>query len=180
MKQRLSKRKPLLLVLALGSAMTTAGVAIAQQPSTNPATPPSANSPANTSNGGAMRSDAAGAGMTSKSLSRTDSADSAWQKIGSKGYVTKDDVKDLSGFSFEAADANHDGRLTQDEFRRAWQAYASGAAGAGTSAPSGTAPSSSASPSSTSGGTSTPSGTAPSGTYTSPSSGATSSPGAPK
>jgi hypothetical protein len=54
---------------------------------------------------------------------RADNADDAWTKLGNKGYITKDDVKGLQGFSFDAADTNHDGQLTQDEFRAAWSTH---------------------------------------------------------
>ena len=37
--------------------------------------------------------------------------------------VAKDDVKDLSGFSFDKADANHDGRLTEAQIRTGWTTY---------------------------------------------------------
>ncbi len=166
--------KPMLVALALTGTIGVAGAALAQQyPSTSPSSPSPATSPSNTTNAGTTRSDTTGGGMTSKSTmpSRTESADSAWQKLGSKGYVTKDDVKDLSGFSFDAADANHDGRLSQDEFRRAWSTYA----GASTSGPSSssssstpsTSSSSSATPSSSTSSASSPSGSTSS---TSPSS----------
>jgi hypothetical protein len=128
MKQALFKHTSL-LALALSGAIGAAGVAIGQQSPASPSAPSAATSPSNTTNGGTARSDAAGGGMTSKALSRTESADSAWQKLGSKGYVTKDDVKDVSGFSFDAADANRDGRLTVEEFRHGWQAYSSSPAG---------------------------------------------------
>jgi EF hand domain-containing protein len=54
-------------------------------------------------------------------------ADSAFKKLdaGGKGYVTLDDVKDLPNFdkAFEVADANHDGKLTPAEFKKAWAIY---------------------------------------------------------
>ena len=37
-----------------------------------------------------------------------------------RGYLTRDDVQDIQGFSFEAADTNKDGHLSRDEFARAW------------------------------------------------------------
>lgn len=40
-----------------------------------------------------------------------------------RGYLTKDQVQALDGFAFEAADLNHDGRLTADEFSKAWSDY---------------------------------------------------------
>jgi len=56
---------------------------------------------------------------------RTETSDSALRKLDStnKGYVSQQDVKDLTGFDFTIADANHDGRLSQEEFRKAWSNY---------------------------------------------------------
>lgn len=58
--------------------------------------------------------------------STAETVDSAFKKLAvGKGYVTKDDAKPLEGFGkvFDAADANHDGRLSLDEFKNAWKAY---------------------------------------------------------
>jgi hypothetical protein len=59
--------------------------------------------------------------------SRAETADAAFKKldVGGKGYVTKDDVKVVAGFDkmFDDNDANHDGRLAMDEFKKAWTAY---------------------------------------------------------
>ena len=56
-----------------------------------------------------------------------DSAETLFNRFdaGRTGYLTKDQVQTLDGFSFEAADLNHDGRLTADEFNRAWSDYQS-------------------------------------------------------
>ena len=58
---------------------------------------------------------------------RAETPDSAFKKLDAtgKGYVTKTDVQGLSGFdaAFQQNDGNHDGQLTQDEFRRAWTTY---------------------------------------------------------
>ena len=42
-----------------------------------------------------------------------------------KGYVTRDDAKSVEGFdrTFQSADANHDGKLTADEFKKAWTSF---------------------------------------------------------
>jgi hypothetical protein len=60
--------------------------------------------------------------------SRSELPDSAFKKLdsGGKGYVTRDDTKELEGFDpvFQQNDGNHDGKLTQDEFKRAWSTYA--------------------------------------------------------
>ncbi len=59
---------------------------------------------------------------------RSELPDSAFSKldVAGKGYVTRDDTKELDGFDavFQQNDSNHDGRLTQDEFKRAWSTYA--------------------------------------------------------
>jgi len=62
-------------------------------------------------------------GSTSARMpARTDSADSAYKSLdtSNRGYLSKSDVQGLSGFNFDQADANHDGRLTRDEFSKAW------------------------------------------------------------
>jgi len=44
---------------------------------------------------------------------------------GKRGFVTREDVAKLPGFdtAFQQADENNDGRLSQDEFDRAWMTY---------------------------------------------------------
>jgi EF hand domain-containing protein len=60
--------------------------------------------------------------------SRSELPDSAFKKLDGahKGYITRDDTKELEGFDavFQQNDGNHDGRLTPDEFKRAWSTYA--------------------------------------------------------
>lgn len=64
---------------------------------------------------------------TSIAPSKTELSASAFDKldINKRGYVTRADVGQLPGFdtAFRQADANNDGRLTQDEFERAWALY---------------------------------------------------------
>ncbi len=59
---------------------------------------------------------------------RSELPSSAFNKldVAAKGYVTRDDTKELEGFDavFQQNDGNHDGKLTQDEFKRAWSTYA--------------------------------------------------------
>jgi len=115
----------MLLVLALTGAIG-ASAAIAQQyPSNSAGAPSTATTPSTepSPSTGAMKGSDSMATHKAGMPSRTDSANAAWQKLGSKGYVAKDDMKDLPGFSFDAADANHDGRLSQDEFGKAWSSY---------------------------------------------------------
>ena len=126
---------------ALALAMfALAGAAVAQtspstttpmnkSPSTT-ATQPSSGSPSvnQGSQGTSGMSQGSGtSGMTQGSSSmrtpsRTDSADSAYKSLDSsnRGYLSKSDVQGISGFNFDQADANHDGRLTRDEFAKAW------------------------------------------------------------
>lgn len=58
---------------------------------------------------------------------KTDSADAAFGKLDSsgKGYITREQVKNLPGFDamFDRYNAKRDGRLTRDEFAQAWSAY---------------------------------------------------------
>lgn len=58
---------------------------------------------------------------------KSDSADSAFSKLDAsgKGYVTRDDVRGMTGFDtlFDRYNAKHDGRLTREEFAQAWAAY---------------------------------------------------------
>jgi hypothetical protein len=42
---------------------------------------------------------------------------------GRTGYLTREQVATLERFPFDAADTNHDGRLSSDEFARAWGLY---------------------------------------------------------
>ena len=59
--------------------------------------------------------------------SKAELPDAAFKKLdaGGKGYVSKEDVRGLSGFdkSFELADAKKNGKLTPEEFRKAWANY---------------------------------------------------------
>lgn len=54
-----------------------------------------------------------------------DSADTLFNRFDAnrRGYLTKDQVQGLDGFLFEAADLNHDGKLSADEFSKAWNDY---------------------------------------------------------
>ena len=55
----------------------------------------------------------------------TASAEDKKLDASNKGYVTRDDAKSVEGFdrSFQSADANHDGKLTSDEFKKAWTSF---------------------------------------------------------
>ncbi len=63
---------------------------------------------------------------TAKMPTKSDDAQSAFKMIDSanRGYVTREEMDRLSGFSgFDTADANRDGRLTSEEFSKAWATY---------------------------------------------------------
>ncbi len=46
-----------------------------------------------------------------------------------RGFLQRNDVTGISGFSFDQADSNHDGRISQDEYAQ-WQAHNGRAGGA--------------------------------------------------
>ena len=59
--------------------------------------------------------------------SKSEIADSAFRKLDAtnKGYVDREDVRGLDGFdkAFEAADPRRTGKLTNEQFRKAWSVY---------------------------------------------------------
>ncbi len=102
------------VIVALG-AIGTSGNAVAQDsPSAKPASQ-AGPAPAIPPTGGGL------------SPTPFESAETLFNRFdaGRTGYLTKDQVQTLDGFKFEAADLNHDGRLTADEFNRAWSDYQS-------------------------------------------------------
>ncbi len=119
--------KHTMLALAL-----VAGAALAQsQPSSVTGTPgmgtapPSATGTPGTTPIATPATPATSSGTmgTSQHLpARSDTADNAYRTLDThrRGYLTREDVQSIRGFSFEAADTNKDGRLTQQEFARAW------------------------------------------------------------
>ena len=56
-----------------------------------------------------------------------ESAETAFRTLDSenRGYITKTDTDRVSGFSFDKADTNSDGRLSSDEFSKAWSSQGS-------------------------------------------------------
>ena len=87
-------------------------------------TPPASTPAGQMSPGGQPMSNGMSNGNSNgmRSPSRTDSADDAYRSLdaGNRGYLQKSDVQGLSGFNFDQADTNRDGRLTKDEFSKAW------------------------------------------------------------
>jgi len=110
-----------LSALAAACALAVAGAAVAQSAYPNA----SKSAPAAAQAQPATPADRTAAKPMTPSKAET--PDSAFRKLDAagKGYVSKDDVKDLSGFdaAFQQNDGNHDGHLTPDEFRRAWTTY---------------------------------------------------------
>lgn len=106
----LLQRKRLWMALVLGAAFGASGVAVgADQGAARTADPSEAATAISTAPG------------------KAESADSAFKKldIGGKGYVTAEDVAQMPGFdkAFQAADVKRSGRLTLNEFRKAWSMY---------------------------------------------------------
>jgi EF hand domain-containing protein len=101
----------------------------AQQPAAGTTTPPPAPPPPM---GATTPSTPPATSMdkgTSSSMtpSKSEMSSSAFTKLdaGKRGYVTKGEVANLQGFdsAFQQADTNHDGKLSKDEFDRAWAIY---------------------------------------------------------
>ena len=72
--------------------------------------------------------EAAAAARADAPPSRSDSSGAAFQKLDrhGNGYVTRSDFARMGGGDFDAADANHDGRLSYDEFQHYWTEVQSG------------------------------------------------------
>ena len=147
MKQHfLRNGKPLVAALLMAGAVGFAGPGLAQSTSGDQSGGSTAQRPPAAANSGSSSSGAysasptgpsgqsaspsgAGSMTTAKGIapSKSEMSDSAFKKLdaSNKGYVTRDDAKALSGFdsSFQAADSDHDGKLTVDEFKKAWSSY---------------------------------------------------------
>jgi hypothetical protein len=75
-----------------------------------------------------MTPEAAAAAKMDAPPSRSDSSGAAFQKLdrNGNGYVSRSDFARMSGGNFDAADTNHDGRLSYDEFQHYWSEVQSG------------------------------------------------------
>jgi EF hand len=129
--------------IVIGAGMGFAGAAAAADygtpPSNQAAQPGKTMAPADgTAQPGKAMAPAEGTAQPGKTMapaegtkiaapSKAETADAAFKKLDAsgKGYVTADDAKALPGFdkSFQANDANHDGKLTLAEFKKAWEEF---------------------------------------------------------
>jgi len=109
-----------MLAIALCTLATTA-FAQSTTPQ-NPMSTPSATPPATTTAPAATTPPPTGSSM--RMPSRTESADTAFRSLDSanRGFLSKSEVQGLDGISFDQADTNKDGRLSKEEFERAWAA----------------------------------------------------------
>jgi EF hand len=125
----------LTLVAAVVSGALAASTAFAQYASpTAPSAQPSATgtttAPPSTSAPSTPPATSMDKGTSSTAMtpSKSEMASSAFSKLdaGKHGYVTKAETAQLQGFdsAFQQADTNNDGKLSKDEFDRAWAIYA--------------------------------------------------------
>lgn len=142
--------RPLATALLLAASIVFAAAAQAQsaQDLSKPSiTPPASNVPPPLANDttGAGKTDASASAKTSSDAgvpkatlkdamsekpiipSKAEMPDSAFKKLDptGKGYVSKEDTKELNGFdqAFAQADVNKDGKLNEAEFDKAWASY---------------------------------------------------------
>jgi len=116
----------LLVALLAAAGLTVAGAALAAGNGYGGTTTQPAQSTSETSKMAPSKM-APAAETRAAAPSKAESPDMAFKKLdmGGKGYITKDETNALSGFdkAFQDNDANHDGKLTQAEFGKAWAEY---------------------------------------------------------
>ena len=108
-----------------GQVGTTTGAAGATAPAREGAAVPQPGSPTTQSGAAPTAAQGQPAG-TARMPTKSDNAQSAFKMLDSanRGYVTREEMDRMSGFSgFDAADMNRDGRLSQEEFAKAWGTY---------------------------------------------------------
>ena len=80
---------------------------------------------------GAPASSASPSGNMIVPPGKAETPDSAFRKLdpNTKGYVNREDTRQLSGFdaAFQRADADKDGKLSPSEFDQAWAMYSGSA-----------------------------------------------------
>jgi hypothetical protein len=130
--------RPLIAALVAAGALAFGMQAFAQSTSGDQSGASTTTRPAAAAQGGNASTSPSGQGMSQggtgspaneKTIppSKSETSDSAFKKLDAshKGYVTLDDAKTMPGFerSFQSADTNHDGKLTGDEFKKAWTTF---------------------------------------------------------
>ncbi len=114
------------LAASAAFAQYSSPTAPAKQPSATGTTtaPPSTSTP---STPPATSMDKGTSSATAMTPSKSEMSSSAFSKLdaGKHGYVTKAETAQLQGFdsAFQQADTNNDGKLSKDEFDRAWAIY---------------------------------------------------------
>ena len=128
--------------LVAAIALTLAGTAFAQtssSPSSTQGQSGSSMSSGTSAQPGASGTPSSTAGQQGQAarMNPNEAAETAFRTLDSanRGYITKTETDRISGFSFDKADTNSDGRLSSDEFSKAWSSQGSRS---GASAPSST------------------------------------------
>jgi hypothetical protein len=108
------------LVLALAAF---GGAALAQTPSTPPASSGTPSSPMTSPMTPPSAAPSTTPSPTARMPAKTDTPDAAWRTLDSsnRGYLQSSDLAG-TGISFEQADTNKDGRISKEEFEKAWAA----------------------------------------------------------
>ena len=116
---------PLLVALLAAAGLIVAGSALGAGDYSSGTKPSTATQPAQSTSEASKMTPSGEAKAASPS--KAESPDMAFRKLdmSGRGYVSKEDTHALSGFdkAFQDNDANHDGKLTQAEFKKAWLEY---------------------------------------------------------